>query len=213
MHTVHRGPEPPGLGSVRRKYTPRWVSHYRDGYGTKPSDSKWRDFHSNVSNAFFSLCGYCEETCKGEVDHFRPKSKFPERVYLWDNWVLACHTCNAKKSEHWPSGGYVDPCATSPRARPESYFAFDTKTGEILPKSGLSAARRRKSARMIDDLGVNAYYHLKKRAQWLRLVSEALNAVNNADNEELIGFVASRGTELSSFTRAWLQQQGYFYRD
>ncbi|MCH8151220.1 MAG: HNH endonuclease [Planctomycetes bacterium] len=189
------------------------MRHYRDGHGTKPSDSKWRDFHENVSNAFSSLCGYCEEICKGEVDHFRPKSKFPERVYEWDNWVLACHTCNRKKNQHWPSGGYVDPCAKSQRARPESYFHFDTKTGEILPKSELAPGRWRKADRMIADIGLNAYHHLKQRAQWLRLVSEALNAVNDADNEELIEFVASRGTELSSIARAWIQQQGYSYGD
>lgn len=213
MHTVDRGPEPSGLGSVRRRYTPRWVRHYRDGHGTKPSDSKWRDFHTNVSGAFFSLCGYCEETCKGEVDHFRPKSKFPELVYKWNNWILACHVCNQKKSDHWPTVGYVDPCATSRVACAESYFAFDTKTGEILPKSKLASARGRKAHQMIEDLGLNAYHHLKRRAQWLRLVSEALSAVHDAENEELIRFVASRETQLSSITRAWLEQQGHSYRD
>ncbi len=213
MHTVQRGPEPPALGSVRRRYTPRWVKYYRDGHGTKPSDSKWRDFHENVSNTFSSLCGYCEERCIGEVDHFRPKSKFPERVYKWDNWVLACHTCNSKKSKHWPSGGFVDPCAKSRGARPELYFDFDTKTGEILPKSGLTAARGRKANRMINDLELNVFYHLKNRVHWLRLISVALKAVNSTDNEEMIEFVALRETELSSFTRAWLQQHGYSYRD
>lgn len=213
MHTVDRGPEPSGLDSVRRRYTLRWVRHYRDGHGTKPSDSKWRGFHANVNEVFFSLCGYCEEACKGEVDHFRPKSKFPELVYKWNNWVLACHVCNQKKSDHWPTVGYVDPCATSKAACAESYFAFDTKTGEILPKSKLASARRRKAHGMIEDLGLNAYHHLKQRAQWLQFVSKALNAVHSAENEELIGIVASRERPLSSITRAWLQQQGYSYRD
>lgn len=211
MHTVRRGPEPQALGSVQRKYTPRWVKHYRDGLSTKPSDSKWRDFHENVSNAFSSNCGYCEELCNGEVDHFRPKSKFPELVYEWNNWVLVCHTCNWKKSNHWPPAGYVDPCTKSQRARPESYFDFDTKTGEILPKSGLTAARKRKANRMITDLGLNAFHHRKQRVLWLRLVSEALDAVNSNDNYEMIELVASRETQLSSFSRAWLQQQGYSY--
>ena len=213
MHTVDRGPEPSGLGSVRRRYTPRWVRHYRDGQGAKPSDAKWRDFDVDVSNAFSSLCGYCEERCKGEVDHFRPKSKFPERVYEWNNWVLACHTCNHKKSGHWPSGGYVDPCAKSQAARPESHFEFDTKTGEILSKPGVSAARHRKANRMIQDLGLNAYYRLKARAEWLRLVSKALDTEHDADNEQLIGILSSRDARFSSITRAWLQEQGYSYRD
>ena len=66
---------------------------------------------------------------------------------------------------------------------------------------------------MIGDLKLNAYHHRKQRALWLRLVSEALKVVNDAHNEELIEFVASREKPLSSITRAWLQQEGYFYRD
>ena len=213
MHNVDRGPEPAGLPSVRQRYTPRWVSYYRDGRGSKPSDSKWRDFHKNVSDVFASLCGYCEETCKGDVDHFRPKSRFPERVYAWDNWVLACHTCNHKKSALWPRGGYVDPCAKSKPARPESFFEFDTKTGEILPKSGLTDARRRRADRMINDLKLNAYYHLKKRAYRLRSASEALATRSDTNDTKLIQFLASRDTELSSVTRAWLQENGYTFED
>lgn len=213
MHTVERSPEPPGLGNIRRRYTPRWVKYYRDGDEKKPSDSKWREFHEEVSGVVFSNCGYCEETCKGDVDHFRPKSKFPQLVYEWSNWVLACPVCNQKKSNHWPPMGYVDPCATSTPARAESYFAFDIKTGEILPKSTLATGRCRKAHRMIKDLGLNAYHHLKQRAVWLRLVSLALDGGSNTDNDELIRHLASRETPLSSITRAWLQQQGYSHPD
>lgn len=35
----------------------------------------------DVRTVFFGLCAYCEELCKDEVEHFRPKSRFPERVY------------------------------------------------------------------------------------------------------------------------------------
>lgn len=213
MHNVDRGPEPAGLPSVRERYTPRWVSYYRDGSGSKPSDSKWRDFHDKVSDVFASLCGYCEESCKGDVDHFRPKSRFPEHVYAWDNWVPACHTCNNKKSGHWPPGGYVDPCAKSKPARPESFFDFDTKTGEILPKSGITVARRRTADRMINDLGLNAYFHLKTRAQWLHLASKALDAQSNTNDTDLIQFLTSRKTVLSSISRAWLQEEGYTFDD
>ena len=157
MHKVDRGPEPAGLPAVRQRYTPRWVSYYRNDRGSKPSDSKWRSFHKNLSGVFASLCGYCEERCPGDVDHFRPKSKFPERVYAWGNWVLACHTCNHEKTRDLPPGGYVDPCAKSKPACPESFFVFDTKTCEILPKSGLTAARRRRAQQMINDLKLNAY--------------------------------------------------------
>jgi uncharacterized protein (TIGR02646 family) len=211
MHTVTRGPEPGGLGAVRDEYTPRWVQHYREGTGSKPSDSKWCEFHTDVSNVFFGICGYCERECKGEVDHFRPKSRFPERVYEWKNWVLACHACNNMKGGKWPVGGYVDPCAKSRNARPEAYFDFDTTTGEILPTANLSAARRRKAEQMIADLRLNAYHRLKERVQRLRVVSGALDDrhANDPRARRFVKLVASRKARLSTITRTWLKEQGY----
>jgi hypothetical protein len=50
------------------------------------------------------------------------------------------------------------------------YFAFDTMTAEIVPRETLQAGRRRKAARMIDDLRLNNYHHLKKRVHWLSAI-------------------------------------------
>lgn len=215
MHTVTRGPEPGGLGTVRDKYTPRWVRYYRDGAGNKPSDSKWRRFHRDLWNVFLGNCGYCEQECKGEVEHFRPKSRFPERVYEWKNWVLACHVCNNMKGGKWPVGGYVDPCAKSPNARPEAYFDFDTATGEILPTANLSAARRRKAEQMIADLRLNVYHRLKERVGWLLVVGDALDDrdANDPGVGRIVNRVASRETRLSTITRTWLKERGYEYEN
>jgi uncharacterized protein (TIGR02646 family) len=208
MHKVDRGAEPTGLNEVRTKYTPGWVRYYPKRKGAKPTDSRWRDFHSDLSKRFAGICGYCEEGCKGEVDHFRPKSRYPARTYQWSNWILACHCCNQAKSERWPSGGYVDPCAKAAPVRPEAYFEFDTKTGEILPKSDLSPWRNNKAVRMIDDLGLNRFYHLKRRLQWLAAVEQGVSALSDPDFAEFVRFVADREREFSSITRAFLRERG-----
>ncbi len=215
MHWVKRGPEPEGLDRVRSQYTPRWVKYYRDGEGTKPSDTQWRKFRDNLSESFFGMCGYCENECKGEVDHFRPKSRFPERVYQWSSWVLACHDCNHMKGEKWPADGYVDPCARSRSERPENYFDFDIETGEILTKAGLSASRKSKSWQMIDDLDLNGFHPVRMRRKWLEVLSEALS-INSANEEKVRRFcnlVASRSTRLSSIARVWLSERGYAFDD
>ncbi len=183
MHWVDRGTEPPALKKVRRKHTSRWVKHYRHGQGTKPSDDHWRDFHEDLRKAFSDLCAYCEETCKGEVDHFHPKSKFPEDVYRWSNWLFACHDCNHAKSDEWPSGGYVDPCAKTRLARPEEFFDFDWKTGEIVPKPRLSRARHKKAVTTIRDLKLNAYHKLKDRLIWVIMVGTVLRETLTAGND------------------------------
>jgi uncharacterized protein (TIGR02646 family) len=213
MHAVDRGDEPPDLPAVRQRYTPGWVRYYRDGKGKKPTDDHWRKFQPRLSKAFSTICGYCERCYKGQVDHFRPKSAYPELVYEWSNWVFACPTCNQSKGEKWPTAGYVDPCAKARSARPEAYFTFDTKTCEIIPRPGLSPRRRKKAAQTIEDLGLNAYFHLKARAQWLEIVDLVLHGddLEDADHARIIRLLASRERELSSITRAFLAERGYAF--
>jgi uncharacterized protein (TIGR02646 family) len=215
MHTVDRGPEPAGLKKARERLTPRWVRYYRERKGKKPADARWRDFQSALSEVFFNLCAYCEQVCKGEVDHFRPKSLFPEHVYEWSNWVYACHTCNHNKLEKWPRGGYVDPCAKSAQVRPEAHFDFDTKTAEIVPKTGATAVQRRRALATIQDLGLNGYHHRKARTQCLELVKIALAGVgaDEYERKRLAAYVASRERAFSSITRKLLRELGCHVSD
>lgn len=211
MHFVARGPEPAGLKKYREKYTSDWVKYYEQGTGEKPGDDYWRRFHEKLGKAFSGLCGYCEADCKGEVDHFRPKSRFPKRVYQWSNWVFACHDCNNWKSEKWPKNGYVDPCARIRSSRPERFFDFDLKTGEIIPKGGLTHARRYKAQTMIEGLKLNAFHHLRRRMRWVWFVENVLQGENedDPDHEDFVERVSARDCPLSSITRAFLVEQGY----
>ena len=212
MHWVDRGPEPGGLGHIQQAYTPRWIQYYRNGTGPKPTDSRWRDFHNVLGQRFSGLCGYCECSCKGEVDHFRPKSRFPESVYEWSNWILACHDCNQAKVDKWPEDGYVDPCAELASDKLETYFTFDTKTGEIVPLKELDSDRWDKAQGMIEDLNLNAWHHLRARLLWIwRLAWEVPDdsSEETPDTEVDRHELASRTTPWSSITRAWLLERGY----
>lgn len=53
----------------------------------------------------FDKCCFCEtklqeESKYMEVEHFYPKSKYPERVVLWQNLLPICKRCNISKSDH-----------------------------------------------------------------------------------------------------------------
>ena len=222
MHWIDRGPEPENLEQIRVTYTPGWVEHYLDKVGSLPRDSHWREFQGDLTQVFHGLCAYCEETCRGEVDHFRPKSRFPKLVYDWSNWLLACHDCNLAKGAKWPDDGYIDPCENSRLARPECYFTFDTLTGEMLPRNDLTDASLEKSRRMIEDLRLNAHHHLRKRHFLLWILSTPWQSVPESIPDELKSLVSdlisdvermrdclsSRSAQLSSVTRAWLSEQG-----
>ena len=216
MHWVDRGPEPSGLETIRVRYTPRWIEHYSNGVGSRPTDSRWGDFHHHLRQVFEGICGYCEEICEGEVDHFRPKSRFPALVYEWPNWVFACHDCNQAKWNKWPEEGYVDPCTESESLRPEAYFTFDTKTGEVIPLSDLSPERFEKAATMIHDLKLNGRHHLETRSAMLK----QLELTFPIDSREETPFIrrlrrilTSRTSGLSSLARTWLMERGYEVSD
>ena len=213
MHWVDRGPEPTGLDEIRSRYTPGWVQHYRNGIGDRPTDARWRDFRDILSERFSGLCAYCERPCPGETDHFRPKSVFPELVYEWRNWLLACTPCNRAKGDKWPDGGYVDPCAELPPDRPENYFDYDTYTGDIVPRAGLSPEMRDKADRMIADLKLKDYHHMRARLERIQLVRGMFTYAPDSEIPGLIERLTSRETELSSITRALLAELGYAVDD
>lgn len=73
---------------------------------------------------FRHLCAYCErsEAVLGgedffQIDHFRPKSKFPDLETHYPNLYYACGKCNLYKWHTWPSASqlangfrFADPC-------------------------------------------------------------------------------------------------------
>lgn len=208
MHWVERGPEPARLGSIRARYTPDWVSYYPNRVGQRPWDRAWQSFRNDLWPAFLGMCAYCEQPDRGEVDHFHPKSKFPEKVYEWTNWLFSCHSCNQAKGEKWPKQGYVDPCAEDKANRPEHFFDFSLDDGRIVPRDGLNSYEKSIAKGMIEDLKLNEWYHLTERSQWI----DVLNALDRPLTPEkllLVQQLANRSERLSSVTRTWLENNDY----
>lgn len=63
------------------------------------------DVRDALRKMYRNQCCYCEGRIKDvaydHIEHRRPKSKFPERAFDWDNLHLACPKCNIKKGEKW----------------------------------------------------------------------------------------------------------------
>ena len=208
MHWVDRGPEPSALAPLRARETPAWVRFYVHQEGSRPNTYHWRPFRNKLKLPFHGLCAYCEEIDPGEVDHFRPKSKFPVEVYVWENWLFSCHACNQAKREQWPTLGYVDPCALNVTDRPEHYFSFCIGSGRIIARQGISDTERCRAKRMINDLKLNEWYHIRERKTWIC----ALNELPEPLLGPLLASVqrrARRCQPLSSVTRVWLAQHGH----
>ena len=204
MHSVARGTEPDGLAGIRAKYTAAWIDYYSCRRGRRPTDAHWRRFRLHLKEGFRGLCGYCEVLCSGEVDHVRPKSRHPELVYDWYNWVFSCHECNLSKGSKWPSQGYVNPCPETVSDRPERFFWFDVHGGEIIPADGLAGGELRKANNTIVGIGLNSIVQLKRRLFLVGVLNEIAGAYSGDVGREICRKYASEGSPYSSLVLAWL---------
>ncbi len=46
-------------------------------------------------------CMYCEDSVAAEVEHFRPKTFYPEVAFSWMNYLYSCGPCNRVKRDHF----------------------------------------------------------------------------------------------------------------
>jgi len=93
-----------------------------------PAKSHHREYKPFLRRDFLARCAYCERTEEYlggeeafEVEHFRPKGRFPDLVRAYHNLYYACRGCNGHKWETWPSEDqiaqgqeFADPCVEDP---------------------------------------------------------------------------------------------------
>lgn len=81
-----------------------WAEAYvASGHSTRP----WA--HPDIKAALLKetgeKCAYCEgkilSVAFGDVEHIRPKIRFPELVVTWENLTLACSRCNQHKGSKY----------------------------------------------------------------------------------------------------------------
>jgi hypothetical protein len=46
-------------------------------------------------------CCYCEDSCADEVEHIAPKDLYPDKCFVWDNYLYACGPCNGPKNNQY----------------------------------------------------------------------------------------------------------------
>ena len=82
---------------------------------------------------------YCCDSDATDIEHFWPKSAYPERMFRWPNLLLCCTECGRFKGDRFPLEGgesvLVDPSADDPWR----FLDFDPATGNIAPRFDLNA--------------------------------------------------------------------------
>lgn len=154
MIQVTRTTEP----NVLSKSAGKWLLKYKKAianYSANPNDNTKRakenvekkynhkDVKADLKDMFSSKCAYCESHVThvdyGEIEHYKPKSKFPDSCFDWDNLLLGCSICNgvlfkgAKFPEAIDGGPFVNPVKENPNDFFEFSFDPNTGTANIIP--------------------------------------------------------------------------------
>ena len=156
-------------------------------------------------------CDYCEDSVGDEVEHIKPKDLYPETVFVWENYVLACGPCNRGKNNRFSiitNGQLVDvtrrhgdpvrrPRSGSPapiNPRDEDPLAFldleIVDTFRFLSREGLPVLDQARAQHTIDVLKLNrdvliAARHEAYGAYRARLYEYRGLRDNGADRPEL----------------------------
>lgn len=111
-------------------------------------------------------CMYCEDSEGTDIEHFWPKSAYPERAFDWPNYLFACSSCNSNfKRTQFPLDNGDQPLLINPtEEEPLDHLRFLTRTGEY-------AARTPKGQSSKDVFGLNrTTLYMGRRRAWLTLL-------------------------------------------
>jgi uncharacterized protein (TIGR02646 family) len=82
-------------------------------------------------------CMYCEDSQGIAIEHFWPKSIYPERAFDWLNYLIACSECNSNvKRDQFPLDETGEPFLVNPvEEDPFDHLSLVTTTGDYQPLS------------------------------------------------------------------------------
>ena len=197
MIRIHRSAEPPALQGRTASGT-----HYNK---QNVVDALWEMQHGK--------CCYCERRLPETghlkaVEHFRPKSIFPELRNEWRNLLLACSQCNGYKADKFPEvlpdpsdgdkaleagpkqSAILDP--SDPEIDPEDHIDFDFSGPEWADGFAVIMARNGSplGEETIQTVGLDAsFYTCERRARYRRVILAAyvnlLEALDNGDVDQI----------------------------
>ena len=79
-------------------------------------------------------CMYCLDSHGADIDHFWPKTPYPERMFRWHNLLLCCTECGRLKGDKFPFH-QGEPSLIDPTGRdPWLDLDFDPRTGNIVAR-------------------------------------------------------------------------------
>ena len=164
MRKFDRADEP----AVCKAHGVRWNTQWAEHRTTNPNAAFRWYFVDGISARDHLLptlrlqtedhCSFCDAFPVGGVsnetiEHFRPKSKFPEHAYTWTNLYYCCDACQNAKREEWHDMLLHADAADYSFSR---YFEFDFTTRGIKPNPLANEQDQRRAAITVQLYGLDS---------------------------------------------------------
>lgn len=131
-------------------------------------------------------CAFCEcipsEGGNIEIEHFKPKSEYPEFTFEWDNFLPSCRKCNGSKGTH---NTVLEPIINPYDIDPKNAFHFV----DIEIKASNTGIKQI-AEKTIEVCGLNTLRLWKPRAEILlslrifsKAIEEAIEELADADTQ------------------------------
>lgn len=149
MIPVALKPEPVGFDKQVRQKGKKFLDEHGVPDKSSGFPRYWRDIIDDLHRLYDGICAY---TCiylvsSGTVDHFLPKSKYPNLAYEWNNYRLASDTINQRKGER---EDILDPFLVQP-----GWFTMDFPSCLIKISNLIPSEYAQRAACTIDILKLN----------------------------------------------------------
>ena len=97
-------------------------------------------------------CMYCSDSHGNDIEHFWPKSTYPEKMLMWTNLLLCCSNCGRLKGDRFPlkNGAplLIDPAVD----KPWDHLSFDPATGNLTARFVTPDQQDDKGAQTVETL-------------------------------------------------------------
>ena len=132
MLKVNKNEEPEFFAKFKRRNK---IGNWKDfDFKIKQELKKYMlEKEQKIDDIYF--CPYCERQItleKSQIEHIKPKDKFPKLFNNYNNFLTGClenQTCGSIKENKWDDN-FINPVEYNP----ENYFEYSISTGEIIPK-------------------------------------------------------------------------------
>lgn len=159
MRKLTRNTQPDCLAQNEQVWTSDFVTNrqqypkYKFRWRSQPCYQNMRSQLVQMTQYHCAFCdGFIGAESRETIEHFQPKSQFPQLAYQWDNLFPCCDVCQSNKGEKF-NALLLKPDELTYQF--EAYFIANYHTGELEASPSASTTDQERAKITIDLYGLN----------------------------------------------------------